>query len=148
MALYAINMIIDALREIHANHRLSDGSVSEHTKSAQVITKEWQNSVCSGSIQAEVKVSPASNEKIDIVDLSKHEAYELKVSGKNTHHEFYKDLIKVLTYNEYADPGEKINKLIFISELSGIKSLEGRLDAKLLSMLKNTHGLSIELVSI
>jgi hypothetical protein len=141
-------MIIDALREIHAKHRLGDGDVSAHTKSAQVITKEWQKTVCSGSIQAEVKVSPVSNERIDIVDLSKHEAYELKVSGKNTHHEFYKDLIKVLTYNEYAESNERLNKLIFISELNGIKSLEGRLDEKILSMLENTHGLSIELVGI
>lgn len=141
-------MIIDTLREIHAKHRLSDGDVSAHTKSAQVITKEWQKAVCSGSIQAEVKVSPDGNEKIDIVDLSKYEAYELKVSGKNTHHEFYKDLIKILTYNEYAEPDNRLNKLIFISELSGIKSLERRLDAKLLSMLENKHDLSIELVSI
>ena len=141
-------MIIEALREIHAKHRLTDGDVSAHTKSAQVITKEWQQSVCSGNIRAEVKVSPFGNEKIDIVDLSKNEAYELKVSGKNTHHEFYKDLIKVLTYNEYAESNKKLSKLIFISELDGIKSLEGRLDKKLLSMLKNTHELSVELVSI
>jgi len=141
-------MIIEELRKIHVKHRLADGDVSAHTKSAQVITKEWQQSVCSGNIKAEVKVSPLGNEKIDIVDLSKNEAYELKVSGKNTHHEFYKDLIKILTYNEYAESDKKLNKLIFISELNGIKSLEGRLDKKLLSMLKNKHELSVELVSI
>ncbi|QDU47945.1 hypothetical protein [Gimesia panareensis] len=141
-------MIIEALREIHAKHRLNDGDVSAHTKSAQRITKEWQNAVCSSQLRPEVRVSHSNNEKIDIVDLSNLIAYELKVSGKNTHHEFYKDLIKVLTYNEYADPGKKLKRLVFVSELSGINSLQGRLDKKFIQMLKNTHGLSIELVSI
>ena len=141
-------MIIEALRVIHAKHRLANVSVSEHTKSAQIITKEWQQSVRTENIQAEVKVSPLGNEKIDIVDLSKKEAYELKVSGKNTHHEFYKDIVKVLTYNEYVGSDKKLRKLIFISEMSGIKSLEKRLDKKFLFMLKDTHQLSVELVSI
>ena len=56
--------------------------------------------------------------------------------------------IKILTYNEYQSENEKLNKLIFISELSGINSLKNRLDSKFLVMLKKTHELSIELVSI
>ena len=146
--LYAKNMIIESLKKIHSKHRLTNGDVSAHTKSAIVITKEWQKSVCNELIQSEVVVSPDNNEKIDIVDFSKRTAYELKVSGKNTHHEFYKDIIKILTYNEYQSENEKLNKLIFISELSGINSLKNRLDSKFLVMLKKTHELSIELVSI
>jgi len=142
------NLIIEELKKIHPKHRLSEGDVSAHTKSAQKITKEWQDAVCSDLIHREVKVSQSSNEKIDIVDLSSLVAYELKVSGKNTHHEFYKDLIKVLTYNEYSDTNKKLKKLVFISESSGITSLLGRLDKKFVVMLKNTHDLSIELVGI
>ena len=141
-------MIIEALRELHEKHRLSNGDVSAHTKSAQRITKEWQGAVCTSQICPEVQASQSNNEKIDIVDLPNLVAYELKVSGKNTHHEFYKDLIKVLTYNEHADANNRLKRLVFISESSGISSLRGRLDAKFLEMLKNTHGLSIELVSI
>lgn len=63
-------MIIDKLREIHAKHWLSDGDVSAHTKSAQVITRLWQQAVCTGSFQAEVSVSPAGSEKIDIIDFT------------------------------------------------------------------------------
>lgn len=100
-------MIVAALKEIHAKHGLSDGDVSAHTKSAQRITKEWQSSVCNESILSEVSVSPENAEKIDLVDITNHVAFELKISGKNTHHEFYKDLIKVLTYNEYQ---KKITK--------------------------------------
>jgi len=141
-------MIIAALKEIHAKHRLSEGDVSAHTKSAQIITKEWQASVCNESILSEVPVSPENAEKIDLVDITNHVAFELKVSGNNTHHEFYKDLIKVLTYNEYQNNNNKLIKLVFISESKGIKSLSNRLDTKFLTMLKNTHRLSVELISI
>lgn len=141
-------MILKSLRRIHKKYRLLDGDVSSHTKSAQRITSEWQEEVCKGYVVAEVKVSPENNERIDIVDHSTNVAYELKVSGKNTHHEFYKDLIKVLTYNEYHEVGEKISKLVFISEARGIKSLSGRLDSKFITMLSSIHDLSIELVSI
>ena len=82
------------------------------------------------------------------MDFSTYTAYELKVSGKNTHHEFYKDLIKVLTFNEYQNTNEKISKLVFISEDIGIKSLKGRLDNRFVTLLKNAHGLSVELVGI
>jgi len=141
-------MIIESLRTIHKKHRLLEGDVSSHTKSAQRITREWQEAVCKGDVKAEVEVSPENNERIDIVDQCGNIAYELKVSGKNTHHEFYKDLIKVLTYNEYQATEKKISKLVFISESAGIKSLSGRLDSKFIKMLLSGHGLSIELVSI
>ena len=141
-------MIIESLRTIHKKHRLQDGDVSSHTKSAQLITSEWQQAVCKNKIEPEVRVSPENNERIDIVDYGENIAYELKVSGKNTHHEFYKDLIKVLTYNEYQETQNKITKLVFISESEGIKSLSARLDSKFIQMLSANHKLSIELVSI
>lgn len=143
-----MQMIIESLRTIHKKHRLSEGDVSLHTKSAQHITREWQKAVCKGDVKAEVEVSPENNERIDIVDHSGNVAYELKVSGKNTHHEFYKDLIKVLTYNEYQPNDKRISKLVFISESSGIKSLSRRLDSKFIKMLSSSHGLTIDFVSI
>jgi len=141
-------MIIESLRNIHKKYRLLEGDVSSYTKSAQRITIEWQVAVCTDSIEAEVMFSPENKERIDIVNHSTNTAYELKVSGKNTHHEFYKDLIKVLTYNEYQEKGKKLSKLVFISEYSGIRSLSGRLDSKLIKMLSSIHNVSIELVSI
>ncbi len=89
-----------------------------------------------------------NSEKIDIIDTSENVAYELKVSGNNTHHEFYKDLVKVLTYNEYNSNKNRLTKLVFISESKGIESLRNRLDEKNLIMLKNTHKLNIELIGI
>lgn len=141
-------MIIESVRNIHKIYRLEKGDVSAHTKSAQKITREWQKAVCIGNIESEVRVSPENKEKIDIVDHNSNTAYELKVSGNNTHHEFYKDLIKVLTYNEHKPAGKKISTLVFISESSGIRSLERRLDSKFIKMLSSSHALSIELVRI
>ena len=79
---------------------------------------------------------------------SKNLGGELKVSGKNTHHEFYRDLAKVLTYNLYQEKEPKIQKLIFLSEQKGIQSLEKRLAPKFIEMLEEVHQLKIELVSV
>lgn len=141
-------MIIKKLRHIHNQHRLNTGDVSAHTKSAQKITKEWQMAICSENILSEVRVSPENHEKIDIIDTVKCIAYELKVSGKNPHHEFYKDLVKVLTYNEYHSHKNKIKKLVFITESTGIASLNGRIDSRFKKLIENSHHLTIELVSI
>ncbi len=141
-------MIVRALRKIHSQYRLRKGDVSAHTKSAQVITKAWQEEVCNRKVLGEVKVSCSNNERIDVVDLESKTAYELKVSGKNTHHEFYKDLAKVLTYNEYRAAERRLTKLVFISEENGICSLKGRLDGRFLKMLQSKHMLDIELVAI
>jgi hypothetical protein len=138
--------IIEKLKEIHRTHRLADGDVSAHTKSAQKITKEWQKKIVSDLIEIEVDVSPKTNEKIDVIDISAGVAYELKVSGKNAHHEFYKDIAKVLTYNEYQS--SKLKKLIFISEQAGIAALRSRLDARFLALMARVHKLDIELLGI
>ncbi|MFA5375521.1 MAG: hypothetical protein WC455_07190 [Dehalococcoidia bacterium] len=139
--------IIGTLREIHHKYRLKNSDVSGHTKSAQRITKEWQKSIEGDLIRVEVVVSTSNHEKIDAVDFSTSTAYELKVSGKNAHHEFYKDISKVLTYNEYK-PTKRITKLVFISEQSGIDSLKKRLDPKYCQLLRRVHKLDIELVPI
>ncbi len=139
--------MIDRLRKIHREHRITDGSgnVSAHTRSAITITKEWQDAVCNEStIQSEVSTN---NEKIDIVDFTNHTAYELKVSGKNAHHEFFKDLVKALTYN-INHTEVQLQKLVFISEAGGIKSLKKRIDPKFLEMIEKSHKLSVELISI
>lgn len=139
-------MIIETIQNIHGKYRLYEGSVSTHTKSAQKITKEWQHAIKSDKISVEVKVSPENNEKIDVIDIRTSTAYELKVSGKNTHHEFYKDLAKVITYNEYQD--NKLKKLVFISEASGIESLKSRLDSRFIALIRRLHGLELNFIGI
>lgn len=41
-------------------------------------------------------------------------AFEFKVSGKNASSEFYRDVVKVLLWNEHH--AEKIRRLVFITE--------------------------------
>jgi len=141
-------VIIEELRNIHRNYRLEKATVSQHTKSAQLVTKEWQKKVCHGPIEAEVRVSENNNEKIDVVDHETLTAYELKVSGKNPHHEFYKDIMKVLTFNEYQTPENRLMKFVFITEKDGIKSLEKRIDSKLINLIQTNHNVQIEMISL
>lgn len=139
--------VIATLEPIHRKYRLKIGNVSEHTKSAQRITKDWQYALSKLGFLTEVSVSQTNKEKIDVVDKKKRIAYELKVSGRNTHHEFYKDLAKVLTYNEYHEDAP-LRLFVFISEADGIKSLSRRLDEKFVSMIERIHGVVIRLVAI
>lgn len=145
-----MDKITEPLKNLYQKYRSSDASVSEHTKSAQSITKEWQKAVViKDIIEAEVPIIKNAKEKIDVVDFDREIAYELKVSGKNVEHEFYKDIFKVVTFNN-NNSGRKLSTFIFISEEEGIKKLK-------LSTLyretekyfkKKSHLLNIELVEI
>lgn len=98
--------------------RAFDGTVSDYTKNAQAIAKEWRNKcweLSPNTIQLEVLIHPTYNEKIDILDSQEMCAYEYKVSGNNATNEFYKDVVKVLMWNE-SRADKKLNKLVFITE--------------------------------
>lgn len=74
------------------------------------ITKEWQERLISLNGDRYKKEYPVDGTRkakqlIDLVDLEEGIAYELKVSGNNVHHEFYKDVFKILLANS--------NKLTF-----------------------------------
>jgi len=50
-------IILDTLIDAHKNHRIKTVTgVSEHTKSAQAITKEWQRNVSLDNLLVEAKV--------------------------------------------------------------------------------------------
>lgn len=53
-------------------------------------------------------------QKIDVVDTKAALAYEFKVSGKNACAEFYKDIVKVIIWNERRT--KKLCGLVFITE--------------------------------
>lgn len=121
--------------------------MSEHTKSASLITNEWQKKCkVDNIIEDEVKV-PTNNERIDIVDFKEQTAYELKVSGKNSHHEFYKDLMKVLTYN-CIKKEKPLKKFVFLTESEGIENIKKRFTKEIQVMIETTHKIEIILKSI
>ncbi len=141
------NNIIKTVIEIHKEYRFQSTDVSSQTQSAQKITKKWQQQVVNGeTIKSEVSVSSTNKERFDLVDYENLTVYELKVSGKNPHHEFYKNLIKLLTYNCHNET--KLKKLVFLSEKKGIESLNKRIDSKLKEMLIAKHDVVIELISL
>jgi len=91
--------------------------VSENTKNAQAIAKAWRSAVHKldpDRYQIEAMVSPELDQKIDIVDSETACAYEFKVSGKNAWGEFYKDVVKVIIWNERRK--NKLSRLVFITE--------------------------------
>ncbi len=98
--------------------RIKDSKdVSENTKNAQAIAKSWRSAVHTlnpDRYQIEAMVTPELDQKIDVVDPETTSAYEFKVSGKNAWAEFYKDVVKVIIWNEKRT--KKLSRLVFITE--------------------------------
>ncbi len=98
--------------------RLKDSTdVSENTKNAQAIAKAWRGAVHRlnpDRFQIEAMVTPELDQKIDVVDSETACAYEFKVSGKNAWAEFYKDIVKVIIWNQKRT--KKVSSLVFITE--------------------------------
>ena len=138
--------VLNKAMEYYLKYWGNSNDVSEQTKKAQLVGKEWQASLSSSIFRTEVKISKDANEKIDVLDISENTAYELKVSGKNISHELFKDIYKVMTYNLNND--ESIDKLVFISEWKYIDKMERQLDKKYLRMLEEKHCLSIYFFSL
>ncbi len=107
-----------AAAQIAFSVRLKGSSdVSENTKNAQAIAKAWRGTVHKldpDRFQIEAMVTPELDQKIDIVDSETAYAYEFKVSGNNAWSEFYKDVVKVLIWNEHRK--KKLSCLTFITE--------------------------------
>lgn len=92
-------------------------NVSENTKNCQAIGKAWRGAVHNldpDRFQIEAMVTPELDQKIDVVDSHTNCAYEFKVSGKNAWAEFYKDVVKVIIWNQHRK--KKLDCLVFITE--------------------------------
>ena len=109
--------VVQAAQVAFAARVRGTNDVSENTKNAQAIAKSWRSAVHQldpERFQIEAMVSPDLDQKIDIVDLERGWAYEFKVSGKNATGEFYKDVVKIIVWNEKRK--KKLSRLIFITE--------------------------------
>ena len=119
-------------------------NVSEHTKNAQAIAKVWRGAVHAldpDRYQIEAMVSPEFDQKIDVVDAETACAYEFKVSGKNAWAEFYKDIVKVLMWNERRK--QKLSKVVFITdEAHGRRFLDAPMPRAYMNYLKE-QGLEV-----
>lgn len=111
------DLVVTAAQTAFSVRLLDSSDVSENTKNAQVIAKVWRGAVHKldpDRFQIEAMVTPELDQKIDIVDLKTSRAYEFKVSGKNAWAEFYKDVVKVIIWNQHRK--NKLSSLVFITE--------------------------------
>ena len=109
--------VIQAAQSAFKERLRDNNDVSENTRNAQSIAKVWRASVHAldpDRYTIEALVAPEFDQKIDIVDMETVTAYEFKVSGKNAAAEFYKDVVKVIVWNQSRK--RKINRLVFITE--------------------------------
>jgi hypothetical protein len=139
------NDIVEAAKIAHRRFWRATSQESIGDKQATSVTVAWQRSVASSNVQCEVPVTEDLNDKIDVVDFSTATAYEMKVSGKNPHHEFYKDIFKVLIYNEHHD--KKLERLVFITEKDGAGRLSKGLGKAITSLLVQ-YNLRVRIVAI
>lgn len=139
------NTIIEASRIAHRRFWRATTDESEGDKQATAVTTAWQRSVASKDVKCEVRIREDLNEKIDVIDFSTSTAYEIKVSGKNAGHEFYKDIFKVLVYNQNHD--KKLEQLVFITEKEGVTRLSKGLGKAILESVA-AYNLNITLVEI
>lgn len=114
---------------------------------AAAVTNAWQKALENlERVQSEVSVGDGLGERIDVVDFSNATAYEMKVSGKNAPHEFYRDVFKIWAYNRTQRP--KLKRFVFISEPMGIERLAKGLPNAVIERAGDLLGISVELVSV
>jgi len=137
--------IIEAARLAHRQFWRATSDESTGDKQANKVTKAWQKMVASDDIRCEVPIKEGLKEKIDLIDHSANMAYEMKVSGKNPHNEFYRDIFKVIIYNQHH--GKKLEGLVFITEQYGADNLNKGLGRAVKELLAQ-HRLYIDVIGI
>lgn len=117
--------VLDCLVSTHAEAWSKGSDVSPQTKKSSKVTELWQSKVEAIDKRRFKKEFAVLEEfpkkyRIDVVDLKRKIAYELKASKNNPQHEFYKDIFKVALANRDS---KKFNKLFFCVEESAKSSL-------------------------
>lgn len=143
---FMINPIVQAAREAFRTRVMAGSDVSIHTRNAQSIAKIWRAAAFgldNSRYQYEVPVCPEFDQRIDVLDQAEMCAFEFKVSGKNATNEFYKDVVKILLWNERHE--NKIKKLVFITEETcGRRLLAAPMPQAFIHFLQK-HGLVVEI---
>lgn len=138
--------ILQLARKAHRSHWRATSDESTGDRQATAVTKAWQENasrLAPSSVHPEVPIGGDAKERIDLVDDRDLTAYELKNSGKNPHHEFFKDIFKVITYNH--NHAVKLRTLVFITELAGIERLKKNGLAQAVIASAQDFGINIEL---
>lgn len=113
----AVDPVVAAAQTAFSTRLVGSSNVSDNTKNAQSIAKTWRTAVHElnpDRFQIEAMVAPELDQRLDVVDLETACAYEFKVSGKNATAEFYRDVVKVIVWNQRRK--KKLLGLVFITE--------------------------------
>jgi hypothetical protein len=135
--------VVQLAREAYQRGWSRTVDVSASTRESQAISRDWQSRVRAADgarFADEVRVSAEFRERIDLIDYRTATAYEMKVSGKNPTHEFFKDVFKVLEHN--LSGGGRIKRLVFLTDGAGVARLQSGLCR---SLLTNSHDLGFEI---
>jgi hypothetical protein len=113
-------MLASEARSLYWNDTTDEGTGD---RQATRVTQAWQANVLKELGQDLVAEQPIAGgrEKIDLLDPGSGIAFELKVSGNNPHHEFYRDIFKVWAYNRSAE--QPVRKLVFLTERNAATKL-------------------------
>jgi len=104
------NIVLQCLTETHNELWENGKDVGLQTKSSSKITKVWQEKLLLIDAIRFIPEYKVGGYKIDLVDTEERIAYELKVSPKNPHHEFYRDVFKILYANSLD---RKFDRFVF-----------------------------------
>lgn len=139
--------IVRAAKKAFRDRLLNSSDVSANTRNAQAIGRQWRTACWEldhDRFSVEETIHPGLNQKIDVVDRVDRCAYEFKVSGKNATSEFYKDVVKVILWNETRS--DKLTRLVFITEEEwGKKYLETEMPHAFIKYLARS-GLEVEIL--
>jgi len=140
--------ILSAVSAAHRKWR-KGVDVSRQTRLSVEINNDWQARALSvdKAIRAEVELPGVHKQRIDLVDIAAHSAYELKVSPNNVHMEFYRDIFKVLIFNQLSDPKQRVNKLYFLAPRAGLQGM-GPMKDQAIAIAKQFGKLRVECIAV
>ena len=104
------NVVLQCLTETHNELWENGKDVGLQTKSSSKITKVWQEKLLLVDAIRFIPEYKVGGYKIDLADIKEGIAYELKVSPKNPHHEFYRDVFKIVYANSLD---RKFDRFVF-----------------------------------
>ena len=119
-----LSFILNYRQKKKYNEKEGLNQVSEKTKIATNLINEIKRKFQEKySLEFEVRIS---NFQIDFIledKFNEKTAYEIKFSGNNISHEYYKDLVKILIYNKNHQ-SQPITRFVFISESKKLEAFE------------------------
>lgn len=114
------------------------------------VARAWRNALerkFPGRLDFEVEPVPGEHRsRIDAVDFVQGVAYEFKVSGKNPHHRFFRDLWKVVALN--AQGGATVRRLVFVVGKPGDRELADAFTSRVREVAAQALGIEIEIVGV